>query len=120
MKALSAKISSAVAGVIGLVAIIHPGFHVSQSVQEEVVAGVTFLVTVLMGLHIHVNGRVAAALSHERATVNSALATVGAVNQTVKTPAQAQVAGAVAQVEGVTQAVGSLMSDVVSSPDQNL
>lgn len=109
MKNIPAHVASAVAGALALVAVLHPGFHVSQSVQQIVVISVTALVVVLQSLHLHVSGKVAQALSAERMAVNTILANKNSVPAPV-----AAVAADVAQI-------GSAMHDVTSgSSDQNL
>lgn len=76
MKNVPTQVSSIVATLIGLVAVIHPGFHVTVSIQQIVILAVTSVVIVLQSLHLHVSGKVIAAFSAERAAVNSVLATM--------------------------------------------
>jgi len=108
MKNVPTQVSSALAGVIALVAVVHPGFHVSQSVQQIVVIAATALIGVLQSLHLHVSGKVLTALSDERKVVNAILA-----NQNV-------VPAPVVEAAKAADEIGASMRDLtgsVSTPD---
>ena len=126
MKNIPAHVTSALSGVVGLIALIHPGFHISPTVEQIVVICATALIAVLQSLHIHTSGKVYVALADERKVVNAVLANKDVV--------PAPVVEAAKDVQTIDTAIGASMSDPVAtvstpagtvtapvgSPDQHL
>lgn len=50
---LSAHVVSVLAFISGLVAVVHPGFHIDPALEKEIVAGVVLLVGAMQSFHIN-------------------------------------------------------------------